>query len=223
MELSKSILVLLLFSCLLSFSTEATWIAFGPAANSPSPSPIKYDLLPHIPCKSLFSTAYNNPFKLPKSINPSLDNICAITENPANCVTLISPCVTGSINSFSALEAVMISLIEHVQNALSFALKLRKNKSTSSEILTAINISIDIYVEIIEDLRKALGAFKGHNIDTVKTILTASITNFGRCDEAFHQQGLTKNWPLKKIDNILIELAGFGLDIYAKLIVKVHN
>ncbi|EEF46499.1 conserved hypothetical protein [Ricinus communis] len=53
-------------------------------------------------------------------------------------------------------------------------------------------------------------------------MLTASITNFGHCDEAFHQQGLTKNWPLKKTNQKLIELAGFGVDFYEKLIMKLH-
>ncbi|XP_050232936.1 uncharacterized protein LOC126681438 [Mercurialis annua] len=217
MEFSKSIILLFLASSFL-LSTDAHRMASGPSSNSPQ-SPIK----PRHPkvCKKLVSPHLDLPIKLPTIINPVLKNICGVTENSTNCIALIFPCITGSTNPFSALEAVIVSLIEHVEHTLSFSLKLVKNKSTKAEIVTALNLSTEIYVKVIEDLKKALAAFKAQDNVTVRTMLVAAITEVGRCDEAFQQHGLTKTWPLFKIDHMLTQLAGFGLDIHGKFIIKV--
>ncbi|XP_050232933.1 uncharacterized protein LOC126681435 [Mercurialis annua] len=213
MEFSKSIVLLILASFLLS--TDAHRSASGPSANSP-PSPIHFRQ-PRPVCKKLFLPQLDLPFKLPKIINPALQSICGVTENPEKCIALVSPCITGSTTSFSALEGVVVSLIEHVQTALSFALKLSLNKSTKAEVVTVLHLCIELYGKVVEDLKTALLALKAHDKLTLKTKLTAAITTIGRCDEAFQQQGLTTNWPLKKINSVLTLLAGFGLDIHGKL------
>ena len=207
MEFSKTILVFLIYSLL--FSTKSHHFVSG---HSPPNSPSHKNYRPHqIVCKnSHFASSH---FKQPTFANHVLGEICSKTKDPRKCITLISPCITGSVNPFSALEAVIFASFEHVKYAHSLAFKLSKNKYTSSELKTALNLCMKLYIKILGDLNKALAAFNNHDISTVKFILTGAITDFGHCDQAFHQQGFTTNWPLKGIDHTLTQLAGFGVDV----------
>ncbi|KAJ9179154.1 hypothetical protein P3X46_010973 [Hevea brasiliensis] len=219
--INKSILIFLVFSSLLSFSTEATSrIPSKPtfsffASDSPSPSPVEHssNLVP-FDLKPFLSAHFPNV--PPSSIHSSLKHICGVTHNPAKCVSLIAPHMTGSVNVVSSLHVLIKTLDVLVKNASSIAMKVSKDPSTSFKVEKSLNISLEQYWKAISNIGKALAAFSVRDYDEVHTMLIAAITNFGFCDEAFYKQGLAKS-PMKDINGFLIEFAAFGVDISTKL------
>ncbi|KAJ9190140.1 hypothetical protein P3X46_001368 [Hevea brasiliensis] len=204
---NKQIFVLLLLSCFLSFST----------AQSPEASPSPSLGSPHFPSKDFFSSSTANA-PLPP-VDPTLEKICSVTENPHKCISIIAPYTSGPTDAVSILNMIIEAIYKQVERAITISDKATQNPSQSSVISSCLDKCVESYNKVIDDLGKAMAASSSHDISAVNTMLSAAISNFGLCDEAFHKNGLADS-PMKEIDESLIELAGFGVDISKKLIRK---
>ncbi|KDP37211.1 hypothetical protein JCGZ_06267 [Jatropha curcas] len=155
-------------------------------------------------------------------VDPSLKEICAVTEKPAKCVSCLAPFLAGSpTDAVTVLNMFIEAIYKHVERSISLLEKETKKPSQLPVLTTCLDTCIESYDKIKIELVKAEDSCAAHDVDTATALLTATISKFGQCDESFHKNGMGES-PMSEIDEILIELVGFAVDVSQKLIQKKH-
>ncbi|KDP37210.1 hypothetical protein JCGZ_06266 [Jatropha curcas] len=225
MELNNSFLITLFsLSFLFASSVNASFFTlpdlsdwrikfdshYSVRSSSAAPSPAQ-----QITFKHRTVTSPNSP-SLTVKVDPKIKRICAATESPEKCISLITPYLEGSVNPVSTLKAIIKMLQVTVEDTSKIAKDVRADVSTSSAIKGALDANLDLYDRAIDNLAEASSAFSAGDFPKVKDMLGAAISNLGYCNDAFLKNGLL-SWPLKETNELMIEFAGYGIDISSKL------
>ncbi|KAG8656337.1 uncharacterized protein LOC110612676 [Manihot esculenta] len=199
---------LLLLSSILSFSSVHS-SEMSPSATPAQQQPSK--------ASSLFASQLSNAPVPP--VDPSLEKICGVTEDPRKCISFMAPYTPGSTDAVSVVAMIMEAIYKQVDRAIVISKKAAKNPSQSPVISSCLNKCVESYNKVIDDLGNAMAASTAHDMKSVDDLLAAASSNFGFCDETFHKNGIQES-PMEEIDETLILLAGFGVAISRKLIIK---
>ncbi|KAJ7980386.1 pectinesterase inhibitor-like [Quillaja saponaria] len=154
-----------------------------------------------------------NSAPTPTTTNPDLKKICDTTDYPDICLNTISPLVPGKTDALSVLHVAIKAAVEHVKLAQTAATKLSTLTTTadtrSSSSASGIKECKDTYNDALDNFQSAMDAIQRHDIGTINTMLSAAVTDFSQCEDAF--QGL--NSPLLDIDDKLHKMTSNCLAI----------
>ncbi|KDP28269.1 hypothetical protein JCGZ_14040 [Jatropha curcas] len=190
-------------------SSSGSWPKSSPSGSTPSkpvsPAPAPSGL------SLLFSTV-----PLPTK-NPVLKKICDSTSHPEECMSSITPYQTGESDPVSVLKMEMQALRKGFEKAIAKADSLNEDPSTSEMIRSCIDTCLEIYDTALYDLDDALEAVSSHDIDKLKTFLSATVSDISTCEEAFQEEPGAES-PLKEFDDELDKLASNNLAIVNALL-----
>ncbi|KAA8531230.1 hypothetical protein F0562_005856 [Nyssa sinensis] len=129
-------------------------------------------------------------FKVPKtkSVDPALKKICDSTDYSALCISSITPYLNGKTDTISVLEMAMKASTNQTKMAISKITKLVGSPATPPQTVSILNDCKDSYNDALENFQYAMGALPDRDIGTMNSMLSASITDYGDCEDAFAEQ-----------------------------------
>ncbi|XP_021646642.2 putative pectinesterase/pectinesterase inhibitor 26 [Hevea brasiliensis] len=149
--------------------------------------------------------------------NPVLKKICDSTDHPTECLTSITPFQTGESDPVSVLKMEMQALRQGFKKAIAKATEINDDPAVAIEVKGCLDTCLEIYDSGLYDLDDALEAINSHDIDRLKTVLSAAVSDIETCEEAFEEEG-TGDSPMKEFDKELTTLASNNLAIASALL-----
>ncbi|KAJ4838993.1 hypothetical protein Tsubulata_046868 [Turnera subulata] len=128
--------------------------------------------------------------------SPEVEKICKSTDYPELCVGQIAPFFNGKTDTISILEMSIKSALEVTKLAAQEAKRLAGESSTDDDTATALQQCQEDYDDAVANLKSALDAIPAKDTTTINTMLSAALSDFGACGEAFS----SKN-PLQSYDD----------------------
>lgn len=119
--------------------------------------------------------------------------ICGRADYPAIC----SAAVKGQKNPYAATQAAIKQLISSTAAAKKWAAKGRKSQE--------LGVCNENYDNALSSLRTSLGNMKTHDKGSFNSYVSAALTDYGTCDDAFSEIGLSS--PLLKTNTRLSQMA----------------
>ncbi|XP_050237412.1 cell wall protein RBR3-like [Mercurialis annua] len=149
--------------------------------------------------------------------NPVLLKVCGTTDHPLECLTSISMFQTGESDPISVLKMEMQALHKGFEKALAHARKMCANPATPKSTKACLDTCAEMYDSGLTDIEDAITALSNHDIDKLKTVLSATVSDIDTCDEAFLEES-DMNSPMKEFDNELSMIASNNLAITEALL-----
>ncbi|XP_051129289.1 uncharacterized protein LOC127250173 [Andrographis paniculata] len=103
--------------------------------------------------------------------NPEVKKVCASTENPLLCA--------GSVDTI--LEAAVKAGLEVAKQAKAMAKELIENPEMSAELRSIVKDCKESYSTAAENFEKSLAASTQHDVGTIRSMLSGTITYLGDC------------------------------------------
>ncbi|EEF47254.1 enzyme inhibitor, putative [Ricinus communis] len=144
--------------------------------------------------------------------NPVLVKICGTTDHPQECLASVSPFQTGESDPVSVLKMEMQALYQGFEKAFDKATEISEHPDTPASIKMCLDTCLEMYDSGLIDLQDAISALSNHDIDKLKTVLSATLSDIDTCDEAFMEESDTHS-PMKEIDDELTKIASNNLAI----------
>lgn len=115
--------------------------------------------------------------------NPRIKKICDSTDYPAICLTFIAPFFNGKCDPISVLEMALKASSQQIKMAIAASTKLaHKMPSAGASHLKHCK---DNYHDALDNLQNAIDAIPTRDIGTINSMLSAAVTDFSECDDAF--------------------------------------
>ncbi|KAF3431223.1 hypothetical protein FNV43_RR25953 [Rhamnella rubrinervis] len=126
-------------------------------------------------------------------------NLCAKADYPALCLLLVK----GETDPTRATESVIYRLIRQTKKAKKH---LSRFGTSQSQV---IQVCQESYDDAIYDLHTCLDNLKSHDKAGFNSNLSAALTDYVTCDDAFGELGETS--PVQNVNRKLRRMAGTGL------------
>lgn len=150
--------------------------------------------------------------------SPVLKKVCSSTDHPEECVSSVSLLKEGDSDPVAVLKTEMDALRQGFKKAIAQATKLNNDPSVSEEVKGCLDTCLEIYDSGLYDLDDAAEAIASHDVDKLKTVLSATVSDIDTCEEAFEEEGLEGDSPMKEYDAELSKLASNNLAIASSMI-----
>ena len=147
----------------------------------------------------------------------SLKKICDVTEDASLCANSVLPFLKGKVDPVNVLQTQIKTFVNITEKAIEQLKTSMEGSSKSGTASDCLQVCLEIYDSAHSNLKQALDAISSHDMDLLKSVLSAAITDLGTCDDTFAESG--EELPL---DNDLVgtlhKLATIAMDISAVLL-----
>ncbi|ERN02102.1 pectinesterase 3 [Amborella trichopoda] len=151
----------------------------------------------------------------------SIGSICKHTDYPDVCLRSILPYLEANgglpLDPATAFHAEVIACQTEAKVAKSIAAKMAADPTTSSDTVECLQICIENYDDALDNIDKAVAALAKKDLGTVNTMLSAALTDFSTCDDAFGELPATDS-PMASYDDKLNKLSSNLLAIVQDLL-----
>lgn len=170
--------------------TQQELSANTPTADPPSKTPSSSPTLPtDAPKDSPRSLSLiNQPMKaeVSASVDTSVKKICASTDYVDVCLSSLAPyLVPGKTDPVSVLESAIKATTEHAKQSMAEATKQAKAPNLPTRKANALSDCQYMFSDALDNLQSATEALPSRDMDTVKTMLSAVITDSETCEDDF--------------------------------------
>lgn len=213
MEQTKHLLLIIsIFSLLLSFSAEAICVPKNTTRQAHSPARLpSIRSPPHVSSPPRRPVAsHSTPF------DPAIKAICEKTDYPFLCMSSLAPFLASSNNPAAVLEMAIKASVNYTEAALAKAMRLSSDPSTSSITKAYIADCQENYSDAIDNFNIAANAISSGDIGLMNSMLSGAISDFQTCDDGFAEMNELDS-PFKEIDTNLSHMASNCLAIAALL------
>ncbi|KAJ9187883.1 hypothetical protein P3X46_003297 [Hevea brasiliensis] len=149
---------------------------------------------------------------------PVVKKICDSTDHPTECLASVIPFHKGESDPVSVLKMEMQALREGLKKAIAKATAMNDDPSVSIDLKSCLDTCLETYDSALYDLDDAFESIAAHDMARLKTVLSASVTDIGTCEEAFSEEGNGEDSPMKDFDDELTKIASNNLAIATALL-----
>ncbi|GMY17060.1 pectinesterase inhibitor-like [Fagus crenata] len=244
MELNNHILLFISLSSLLlsanaicvprNFSYLASVAC--PPAPSPAPTPAQVDTSASAPDVSASAVSAPSLLDVSNSItskitgllspllgsspttkdNPEVKKVCDVSEDSILCASSIIPFLNGAFDPASILRSEIQAGVNFTQKTIAKAKELATDESLSKYEKECLQQCQTNYDSVLDNFKSAADAIGSNDVGTLRTMLSAAISDLEACDDAFRESPGAES-PLTEFDDVIHKLAGICLDIANKL------
>ncbi|XP_021730493.1 pectinesterase inhibitor 6-like [Chenopodium quinoa] len=140
--------------------------------------------------------------------NPDVKKTCDATDNPDLCISSLKPFLMHNNNDGSKKTDTFSLLgmqVKATQQATQLALALSTKKlGQTDNDMDVLRDCREMYDNALDNLDKVIKALESKDIGTINSMLSATISDFGTCDDGVKESGGTS--PLVGYGNKLTEL-----------------
>lgn len=148
--------------------------------------------------------------------NPLVSRICDNTDHPTLCIATVVPFLNGDQASLDSVLKVSVQAgSEYAKEALAVVERLAKSRDTSPDIKATLKDCKNSYDTAVENFAKTMDAFAMSDVGTMRSVLSATITFVGDCEDGFVQMQ-TKS-PVSRYAERLTDMTSNCLAIVAQM------
>ncbi|XP_021291482.1 pectinesterase inhibitor [Herrania umbratica] len=146
--------------------------------------------------------------------DPQILSLCGKTDHAALCLACIAPFYNGKSDLSSVVEMLIKSGTEQTKQAIAIAAKMADDPKSDPKTVAKLNDCKEIYDDALDNMQEAIDAIPLKDLGTIATMISATISDFGTCDDGFTGQpnpipeGVS---PMAKINENLMNIAGIIL------------
>ncbi|CAL9109035.1 unnamed protein product [Musa acuminata var. zebrina] len=168
---------------------------------------------------SLFSSLLHFASAGPTNKIGEVAGICSHTDYPFLCIYASTTYGQSylAIDAASLLAMHIKMTVDHTQTAKAIASTFAVNPTTTPQVKQALEVCLKQYDDAFDDLATGSTAVAGHDAGTANSMLSAVISYYGTCDDAFAE--IYKANPLAKQDDFLMKMVSNALAL-AQLILQ---
>lgn len=168
---------------------------------------------------SLFSSLLPFASAGPTNKIGEVAGICSHTDYPFLCIYASTTYGQSylAIDAASLLAMHIKMTVDHTQTAKAIASTFAVNPTTTPQVKQALEVCVKQYDDAFDDLATGSTAVAGHDAGTANSMLSAVISYYGTCDDAFAE--IYKANPLAKQDDFLMKMVSNALAL-AQLILQ---
>ncbi|KAL3626592.1 hypothetical protein CASFOL_030141 [Castilleja foliolosa] len=152
----------------------------GPApVSGPSPSPSLE------PADGPDQFDFSESLSPQSNINPLVKQICDSTDHPALCLATIVPRLDGDSDIPTIVEIAIRTTADVAKIALTLAKSMANNPIVPPELASILKDCMESYDTAVENFDSAIDAFPSRDVGTMRSQLSAVITNVGDCNDGY--------------------------------------
>ena len=146
--------------------------------------------------------------------DPRIKSLCDKTDQPALCLASIAPFFKGKSDLPSVIEMLIKAGTEQTKQAITTAAKMAADTKSDPKTVSRFNDCMEIYDDALDNMQEALDAIPLKDVGTIATMVSATISDYGTCDDGFTGQpnpipeGVS---PMAKINENLMNISGIIL------------
>ncbi|KAJ8491474.1 hypothetical protein OPV22_013195 [Ensete ventricosum] len=146
-------------------------------------------------------------------------SICSHTDYSFLCIyASVTYGQSYAVIDAASLLAMHIKMTtDHTQTAKVIASTFAANPTTTPQVKQALGVCLKQYDDAFDDLAKGTAAVAGHDAGTANSMLSAVISYYSTCDDAFAEIYAAN--PLAKQDDFLMKMVSNALAL-AQLILE---
>ncbi|XWS14189.1 hypothetical protein CRYUN_Cryun36dG0102100 [Craigia yunnanensis] len=146
--------------------------------------------------------------------DPRIKSLCDKTDQPALCLASIAPFFNGKSDLPSIIEMLIKAGTEQTKQAMATAAKMAADTKSDPKTVSRFNDCMEIYDDALDNMQEAIDAIPLKDVGTIATMVSATISDYGTCDDGFTGQpnpipeGVS---PMAKINENLMNISGIIL------------
>ncbi|EOY06708.1 hypothetical protein QUC31_016125 [Theobroma cacao] len=143
-------------------------------------------------------------------IDPQILSLCGKTDHAALCLACVAPFYNGKSDLSSVVEMLIKAGTEQTKQAIAIAAKMANDPKSDPKTVAKLNDCKEIYDDALDNMQEAIDAIPLKDVGTIATMISATISDFGTCDDGFTGQpnpipdGVS---PMAKINENLMNIA----------------
>ncbi|CAH2039114.1 unnamed protein product [Thlaspi arvense] len=149
-------------------------------------------------------------------VSPVVDSVCSGTDYAAECIVSILPLLRDfrkfEPKPIDVLRMEMSSLYEKANATLDLAKRLIVDQSTSRDVADVLDLCVDNYESLLEDLKDASVALDDGDFGRLESVVSAAIADVVTCSDAFTESPELES-PMANVDAFLKKLCSNVLAI----------